>query len=82
MRKQGYLQYDSDQFDDMKRFIRNDKTSWRETTAFAIPEPVFRIVAKRQFSRCDFRLNTAAYAPEFPKIYKDIAFRDEVRQIL
>ena len=87
MRKQGYLLYDSDQYlDDMKRFIRNDKTSWRDKNNGVCDSPnlYFALLPNGEFSPCcDFRLNNSypAYAPEFPKIYKDIAFREEVRQI-
>lgn len=87
MRKQGYLLYDSDQYlDDIKQFIRNKKTSWRNKNNGVCDSPnlYFALLPNGEFAPCcDFRLNKSypAYAPEFPRVYKDIAFRNEVRQI-
>ena len=87
MRKQGYLLYDSDQYlDDIKRFIRGDETTWRDKNKGVCDSPnlYFSLLPNGEFAPCcDFRLKNGypAYAPDFPKIYRDMAFREEVRQV-
>lgn len=87
MRKDGYLLYDSDQYlDDMKRFVRGEPTTWRDKNDGVCDSPnlYFAILPNGHFAPCcDHRLprGIPAYAPDFPKLYRDQAFRSEVRAV-
>jgi len=88
MRKQGFLLYDSDQYiDDIKKFIRNQATSWRSKNKNVCDSPnlYFALLPNGNFAPCcDFRLpkQYPAYSPDFPKVYLDAAFREEVHDVV
>lgn len=87
MRKEGYLLYDSDKYlDDIKTFVRNGETSWREKNGGVCDSPnlYFAILPNGMFAPCcDHRLERAAYTfdKDFPRLYRDAVFRAEVRQV-
>ena len=87
MRREGFLLYDSDQYlDDIKRFVRGQPTTWRSRNAGVCDSPnlYFALLPNGEFAPCcDFRLgrSTPAYAPEFPAVYRDKAWREEVFSI-
>ncbi|MCE5231253.1 radical SAM protein [bacterium] len=86
MRKEGYLLYDSDQFlDDVKRFVRDEPTTWRSKHGGVCDSPFlyFAILPNGEFAPCvDHRLGTFATVagPEFKKLYHDPVFRESVRR--
>lgn len=88
MRKEGYLLYDSDQYiDDIKLFIRDQATTWRQKNKGVCDSPnlYFALLPNGNFAPCcDFRLPTKypAYAPDFPRVYRDSAFRKEVFDVV
>lgn len=87
MRKQGYLLYDSDQYlDDIKTFVRNGDTSWRDKNDGVCDSPnlYFAILPNGMFAPCcDHRLEREVYTfdKDFPKLYRDTVFRSEVRKV-
>ncbi len=87
MRTEGYLLYDSDQYlDDIKRFVRNEKTTWRSHNHDVCDSPnlYFALLPNGEFAPCcDHRMEKSypAYAPEFPSQYKQRQFREEVARI-
>jgi MoaA/NifB/PqqE/SkfB family radical SAM enzyme len=87
LRKEGYLLFDSDQYlDDIKRFIRGQPTTWRSKNDGICDTPnlYFALLPNGEFAPCcDYRLpsNYAAYADNFPKLYKDKKFRNEVKTV-
>jgi MoaA/NifB/PqqE/SkfB family radical SAM enzyme len=87
LRTDGYLLYDSDQYlDDIKRFVRNEATTWRSKNAGICDSPnlYFALLPNGDFAPCcDHRMAAAvhAYAPDFPQVYRDGAFRDDVLSI-
>ncbi|MFA6005064.1 MAG: radical SAM protein [Patescibacteria group bacterium] len=84
MRTEGYLLYDSDQYlDDIKRFVRNESTSWRSKNNNVCDSPnlYFAILPNGSFSPCcDWRMPSAyyTYSSDFPQVYRDHVFRKEV----
>jgi MoaA/NifB/PqqE/SkfB family radical SAM enzyme len=84
MRKEGFLLYDSDQYlDDIKRFVRNEPTTWRSKNKGLCDSPnlYFALLPNGAFTPCcDWRMEKSyyAYAPDFPKTYHDHKFRKEV----
>ena len=87
MRKEGYLLFDSDQYlDDIKRFVRNEPIQWRKHNHNVCDTPnlYFALLPNGEFAPCcDYRLDNSypAYSPDFPKIYKSKAWRQEVEQV-
>ncbi|MFC1867381.1 radical SAM protein [Thermodesulfobacteriota bacterium] len=87
MREEGFLLFDSDQYlDDIKRFVRNDKITWRNRNRNICDTPnlYFSLLPNGEFAPCcDHRLgnNYPAYNSDFPKIYRNKAWRNEVAQI-
>lgn len=87
MRKEGYLLYDSDQYlDDIKRFIRGEATTWRghNDNVCDSPNLYFALLPNGEFSPCcDHRLGQSypAYHADFPKVYRDSVFREEVLRV-
>ncbi len=84
MREEGFLLYDSDQYlDDIKRFTRNEPTTWRGKNAGVCDSPnlYFAVLPNGDFAPCcDHRLpfSVSTYSPDFPRIYRDAMFRGEV----
>ena len=87
MRKEGYLLYDSDQYlDDIKRFIRDEPTTWRSKRGGNCDSPnlYFSLLPNGEFAPCcDHRLDTSypAYSEDFPKTYKNKTWREEVATV-
>ncbi len=87
MRAAGYLLYDSDQYiDDIKRFVRDEPTTWRSKNDGVCDSPnlYFAVLPNGDFAPCcDHRLRSSihAYAPNFPSVYRDRAFREEVLRV-
>lgn len=87
MRKEGYLLYDSDQYlDDIKRFVRNQATTWRSHNNGVCDSPnlYFALLPNGEFAPCcDHRLSAGypAYAAEFPALYRNKIWREEVAQV-
>lgn len=87
MRKEGFLLFDSDQYlDDIKRFVRNEPIEWRKhnDNVCDTPNLYFALLPNGEFAPCcDHRLSNSypAYDPNFPRIYRDKAWRDEVAQV-
>lgn len=87
MRKEGFLLYDSDQYlDDILRFIRDEKTSWRNKNKGVCDSPnlYFALLPNGDFAPCcDYRLPSSypAYDKSFPASYKSRTLRDEAYQI-
>jgi len=84
MRDSGYLLYDSDQYlDDIKRFVRNKPTMWRNKNNGVCDSPnlYFAILPNGDFAPCcDWRMPKAVhtYAKNFPDIYHNHLFRRDV----
>jgi molybdenum cofactor biosynthesis enzyme MoaA len=87
MRTEGYLLYDSDQYlDDIKRFAAEQATTWRQHNDNVCDSPnlYFAVLPNGNFAPCcDHRLgsNIPAYGPDFPQIYRNQTFRDEVLKV-
>jgi MoaA/NifB/PqqE/SkfB family radical SAM enzyme len=87
MQKEGYLVYDSDQYlDDIKRFVRNEPTTWRQKNAGVCDSPnlYFAVLPNGDFAPCcDWRLpNTvSAFDQNFPDVYRSQTLRDDVYAI-
>lgn len=87
MRHEGYLLFDSDQYlDDIKRFVRNEPITWRDHNDGVCDTPnlYFALLPNGEFAPCcDHRLDNSypAYSPDFPKLYRDKAWRKEVEQV-
>jgi MoaA/NifB/PqqE/SkfB family radical SAM enzyme len=87
MREEGFLLYDSDQYlDDIKRFARNEATTWRSRNNNVCDSPnlYFALLPNGEFAPCcDHRLGKSypAYAPDFPETYKSKVWREEVAQV-
>ena len=87
MRKEGFLLFDSDQYlDDIKRFVRDEPTTWRSHNNNVCDSPnlYFALLPNGEFAPCcDFRLGNSypAYESNFPKIYRSKAWREEVTQV-
>ena len=88
LQKEGFLLYDSDQYlDDIKRFVRDQPTTWRDRNEGVCDSPnlYFAILPNGDFAPCcDYRLSAPvpAYAPDFPAVYKDARFRKAVRDVV
>ena len=84
MRKEGYLLYDSDQYlDDIKRFVRNESTTWRNKNDGVCDSPnlYFAVLPNGDFAPCcDHRLNRSVptYSSDFPDVYRNSQFRADV----
>lgn len=87
MRKEGFLLFDSDQYlDDIKRFVRDEAITWRShnNNVCDTPNLYFALLPNGEFAPCcDHRLNNSypAYDSNFPKTYRDKAWREEVAQV-
>jgi MoaA/NifB/PqqE/SkfB family radical SAM enzyme len=87
MREEGFLLFDSNQYlDDIKRFVRNEPTTWRSRNNNVCDSPnlYFALLPNGEFAPCcDHRLGSSypAYASEFPRIYRSKAWREEVAQV-
>ena len=87
MRKEGFLLFDSDQYlDDIKRFIRDEAITWRShnDNVCDTPNLYFALLPNGEFAPCcDHRLNNSypAYESNFPDIYRDKVWREEVAQV-
>jgi pyruvate-formate lyase-activating enzyme len=87
MRKEGFLLFDSDQYlDDIKRFVRDEAITWRShnNNVCDTPNLYFALLPNGEFAPCcDHRLDNSypAYDSNFPKIYRDKAWREEVAQV-
>lgn len=87
MREDGFLLFDSNQYlDDIKRFVRNEPTTWRGHNKNVCDSPnlYFALLPNGEFAPCcDHRLGNSypAYDSEFPNIYRSKAWRDEVAQV-
>jgi MoaA/NifB/PqqE/SkfB family radical SAM enzyme len=87
MRNEGYLLYDSDQYlDDIKRFAAGEPTTWRSRHDGVCDSPnlYFAILPNGAFAPCcDHRIASRIYTydKDFPKVYRERAFREEVRQV-
>ena len=87
MKKNNYLLYDSDEYlENIKLFIRDEKITWRRENDNICDSPnlYFALLPNGEFSPCcDFRLENSypAYSEEFPKIYRDKIFRNEVKKV-
>jgi MoaA/NifB/PqqE/SkfB family radical SAM enzyme len=87
MRDEGYLLFDSDQYiDDIKRFVRGNPITWRRHNGNVCDTPnlYFALLPNGNFAPCcDYRLkgSYAAYAPDFPRLYRDRVFRKDVRDV-
>lgn len=87
MREEGFLLFDSNQYlDDIKRFVRNEPTTWRSRNNNVCDSPnlYFALLPNGEFAPCcDHRLGNSypAYASEFPRIYRSKAWREEVAQV-
>lgn len=88
LQKEGFLLYDSDQYlDDIKRFVRDQPTTWRDRNEGVCDSPnlYFAILPNGDFAPCcDYRLSAPvpAHAPDFPAVYKDARFRKAVRDVV
>lgn len=87
MRKEGFLLYDSDQYlDDIKRFVKNEPTTWRSKNENVCDSPnlYFAVLPNGVFAPCcDWRMQKGypTYAKDFPEVYRSIQFRKEVHSI-
>lgn len=87
MRKEGFLLFDSDQYlDDIKRFVRDEPITWRKhnDNVCDTPNLYFALLPNGEFAPCcDHRLGNSypAYDSNFPKIYRDKVWREEVAQV-
>jgi MoaA/NifB/PqqE/SkfB family radical SAM enzyme len=88
MKQDGYLLYDSDQYlDDIKRFVRREPVTWRDKNEGVCDSPglYFAILPNGHFAPCcDFRISKTVpvYGPDFPKVYKSGAFREDVKKVV
>jgi MoaA/NifB/PqqE/SkfB family radical SAM enzyme len=88
MQKEGFLLYDSDRYlDDIKRFVRNQPTTWRDKNDGVCDSPnlYFAVLPNGDFAPCcDYRLGNAVstYAPDFPKVYRSKALRSDVYDVV
>ncbi|MDO9163226.1 MAG: radical SAM protein [Methylococcaceae bacterium] len=87
MRKEGFLLFDSDQYlDDIKRFVRDEAITWRShnNNVCDTPNLYFALLPNGEFAPCcDHRLGNSypAYESNFPKTYRNKAWREEVAQV-
>ncbi len=87
MRDEGCLLYDSDQYlDDIKRFVRNVPTTWRNKNKNVCDSPnlYFAVLPNGDFAPCcDWRLprSVHTYDSDFPQVFKDRIFRKDVYAI-
>ena len=87
MKLDGYLLYDSDQYlDDVERFIKNEKTTWRSKNQGDCDSPnlYFAVLPNGEFAPCcDYRIKNSyrTYDPEFKEKYLSNNFFDEVKKI-
>jgi MoaA/NifB/PqqE/SkfB family radical SAM enzyme len=87
MRKLGFLLYDSDQYlDDIKRFISEDKITWREKNNNICDSPnlYFAILPNGEFAPCcDFRVDEPffLYDKNFVEDFKSKKFKQNVNKI-
>jgi MoaA/NifB/PqqE/SkfB family radical SAM enzyme len=87
MRKEGYLLYDSDQYlDDIIKFMRDQPTTWRDKNKGVCDSPnlYFALLPNGEVAPCcDHRLPNSypAYDADFPGLYKDKSWRDEVYKV-
>ena len=87
MREDGFLLFDSNQYlDDIKRFVRNEPTTWRNRNNNVCDSPnlYFALLPNGEFAPCcDHRLGNSypAYVSDFPRIYRSKAWREEVAQV-
>jgi len=87
MREEGFLLFDSNQYlDDIKRFVRNEPTTWRSRNKNVCDSPnlYFALLPNGEFAPCcDHRLGNSypAYASEFPRTYRSKAWREEVAEV-
>ena len=87
LRRKGFLIYDSDQYlDDIKRFVAERPTTWRNHNAGLCDSPnlYFAVLPNGTFAPCcDHRLPTSVSCcdPKFPELYRSRALRDDVRKI-
>ena len=88
MQKEGFLLYDSDHYlDDMKRFVRDQPTTWRDRNEGVCDSPnlYFAVLPNGDFAPCcDYRLAkpVATYAPDFPAVYREASFRKDVKDVV
>lgn len=84
MRNEGYLLYDSDQYlDDIKRFVKNEPTTWRGKNGGVCDSPnlYFAVLPNGDFAPCcDHRITRGihTYAKDFRAVYNSKSFREEV----
>ncbi len=84
LRESGFLLYDSDQYlDDIKRFVKNQPTTWRgkNNNVCDSPNLYFAILPNGDFAPCcDWRLprSVHTYDKNFPETYHDAIFRKDV----
>jgi MoaA/NifB/PqqE/SkfB family radical SAM enzyme len=87
MRKEGFLLFDSDQYlDDIMRFVRDEPITWRSknNNVCDTPNLYFALLPNGEFAPCcDHRLENSypAYASNFPQIYRNKIWREEVAQV-
>ncbi len=87
MKSEGDWLYDSDQYlDDIKRFVKNEKTTWRQKNGGVCDSPnlYFAVLPNGAFAPCcDHRIPNFYYTydPKFPEIYKEKFFRQEVLKV-
>lgn len=88
MKADGFLLYDSDVYlDDIKRFVRDEPTTWRRKKDGVCDSPglYFAILPNGDFAVCcDHRLPGASVptqSPDFPRIYREAAFRARVQGV-
>ena len=87
MKGEGYLLYDSDQYlDDIKRYIKGEKTTWRKKNKNICDSPnlYFALLPNAEVAPCcDFRIDKSypAFSENFPEHYYSKAFRTEVKKV-
>lgn len=87
MRKEGFLLYDSNQYlDDIKRFVREEVTTWRSHNNGVCDTPnlYFSLLPNGEFSPCcDHRIESSypAYHSNFPDVYRSESLRSEVFKV-
>lgn len=87
MRNKGYLLYDSDQYlDDIKRFVKNEPTTWRGKNGGVCDSPgfYFAVLPNGDFAPCcDWRMpyHVSTFSDDFPTTYRDRVFRKDVYTI-
>ena len=88
MQREGFLLYDSDQYlDDIRRFVRNQPTTWRDRNGGVCDSPnlYFAVLPNGDFAPCcDYRLDGgfSTISPDFPRTYRDARFRAAVREVV